>query len=121
VDVCRKKRKYISTAAWFGIGNNAITADEKCAFQILSSWAAILLQPLIRGTTPSRGGKRFHLKAYRKELAPCLRLGSSVVVGIVPSVNGSEKVFEDEIRYLAAQPLASGEVGAEVHAAENPA
>ena len=75
----------------------------------------------IRGTTPSRGEKRFHLEAYRKELAPCLRLGSSVVVGIVPSVNGSEKVFEDEIRYLAAQPLASGEVGAEVHAAENAA
>jgi hypothetical protein len=44
-----------------------------------------------------------------------------VVVGIVSSLNRSEKVFDDEIRYLAAQPLAGGEVRAEMHASENPA
>jgi hypothetical protein len=47
--------------------------------------------------------------------------GSCAVVGIVPSMNRGEKVFDDEIRYVAAQPLAGGEVRAEMHAGENPA
>jgi hypothetical protein len=47
--------------------------------------------------------------------------GSSILVRIVPSLNMREKVFNNEIRYLAAQPLAASEVRAEMHASENPA
>ena len=46
---------------------------------------------------------------------------SSVVVGIVSSFDRSEKVIDNQIRYLAAQTLAGSKVGAEMYAGENPA
>ena len=58
------------------------------------------------------------IHAHRHEASAS---GLSAISGLVSSFGGSEEVIDDEIRHFAAQTLAGGEVGAEMHASENPA
>jgi hypothetical protein len=45
----------------------------------------------------------------------------SSVVGFVFPVRGSEKVIQDKVCYVAAQPLSGGQVKAEMLSTEDPA
>jgi len=49
--------------------------------------------------------------------------GSSLLVcfGSLPPMMGNQQVIDDEVSYFAAQPLAGGEVEAEMLAGENAA